>query len=115
MFAFAAASITLNFVHTEIRTCCNNTNRNNDNTTTRSYRAASAATMWWADADLPASAMEGALLPLADHLPCPICRQSLVAHVKELTVRWSMVRVSTRDQSIRLSQLLLTWARQRSI
>ena len=46
-------------------------------------------------ADLAASAIEAAFLPLAERLPCQLCKQSLVDRVKQVIVQWSMVKVSS--------------------
>lgn len=46
-----------------------------------------------ADADLSTSAMESALLPLADHLSCDVCKRSLGDRVKQLIIQWSVVKV----------------------
>lgn len=37
--------------------------------------------------------MESALLPLADHLSCDVCKQSLGDRVKQLIIQWSVVKV----------------------
>ena len=37
--------------------------------------------------------MESALCPLADHLSCDICKQSLKDRVRQLIVQWSVVKV----------------------
>ena len=57
----------------------------------------------YARPDLSTSAMESALCPLADHLSCDVCKQSLADRVKQLIVQWSVVKVSP----CRLSLLLL--------
>ena len=44
-------------------------------------------------ADLSTNAMESALCPLADHLSCEVCKQSLVDRVRQLIVQWSVVKV----------------------
>ena len=51
--------------------------------------------------------MEGALLPLAEYLPCAVCKRSLVERVRQLIVQWSMIKVWV-CLSHSLS-LLLTW------
>ena len=43
--------------------------------------------------DTTASAIEGALCPLADYLTCELCKKSLVDRVKQVIVQWSMVKV----------------------
>ena len=48
----------------------------------------------YARPDLSTSAMESALCPLADHLSCDVCKQSLADRVKQLIVQWSVVKVS---------------------
>ena len=50
----------------------------------------------YARPDLSTSAMESALCPLADHLSCDVCKQSLADRVKQLIVQWSVVKVSPR-------------------
>ncbi|KAM5533766.1 hypothetical protein V8D89_012541 [Ganoderma adspersum] len=59
---------------------------------TRAWTFASASLAWDARPDMPASVMEGVLLPLADYLPCIVCKQSLLDRVRQLIVQWSMVK-----------------------
>ncbi|KAI1787540.1 hypothetical protein LXA43DRAFT_1165152 [Ganoderma leucocontextum] len=61
---------------------------------TRAWALASAYLAWDARPDLSTSAMEGAFLPLADHLFCDVCKRSLADRVRQLIVRWSMVKRS---------------------
>ncbi|RPD58768.1 hypothetical protein L226DRAFT_526905 [Lentinus tigrinus ALCF2SS1-7] len=61
---------------------------------TRAWALASAYLAWDSRPDLPASAIEAAFLPLADRLPCQLCKQSLVDRVKQVIVQWSMVKRS---------------------
>ncbi|RPD78556.1 hypothetical protein L226DRAFT_296722 [Lentinus tigrinus ALCF2SS1-7] len=44
-------------------------------------------------ADLSVSAIETVLCPLADHLPCEMCKENLAERIKQLVVQWSMVKV----------------------
>ncbi len=50
-------------------------------------------------ADLSTRAMESALCPLADHLSCEVCKQSLADRVKQLIVQWSVVKVSLTSRA----------------
>ncbi|KAI9001393.1 hypothetical protein BD414DRAFT_32517 [Trametes punicea] len=61
---------------------------------TRAWALASAYLAWDARPDLSTSAMESALLPLADHLSCRVCKRSLAERVKQLIVQWSVVKRS---------------------
>ncbi|OSC98964.1 hypothetical protein PYCCODRAFT_1447108 [Trametes coccinea BRFM310] len=63
---------------------------------TRAWALASAYLAWDAQPDLSTSAMESALLPLADHLACGVCKKNLAERVKQLIVQWSVVKVCTR-------------------
>ncbi|PIL23419.1 hypothetical protein GSI_14730 [Ganoderma sinense ZZ0214-1] len=58
------------------------------------WMLASAALAWDARPDLSTSAIEEALLPLADHLPCSVCRRSLANRVRQLIIQWSLVKRS---------------------
>ncbi|KAM5540344.1 hypothetical protein V8D89_005802 [Ganoderma adspersum] len=60
---------------------------------TRAWALASAYLAWDARPDLSTSAMESALLPLADHLSCDVCKRSLGDRVKQLIIQWSVVKV----------------------
>jgi len=60
----------------------------------RAWTVASAHLAWEVRADLPASKMEAALLPLADDLPCDECKAMLKTHVRELVAKWAQVKSS---------------------
>ncbi|KAI0766909.1 hypothetical protein BD413DRAFT_605674 [Trametes elegans] len=66
---------------------------------TRAWSLAASYVAWDARADLAPSAIQSALLPLADHLPCELCKQSLADRVKHLLVQWSFVRYYSRKLS----------------
>ncbi|KAF8192547.1 hypothetical protein BJ912DRAFT_1021817 [Pholiota molesta] len=61
---------------------------------TRAWALASAYLAWDARPDLSTSSMESALRPLAEHLTCEHCQQSLRDRIKNLVVQWSVVKVS---------------------
>lgn len=44
--------------------------------------------------------MESALRPLADHLTCEHCQQSLRDRIKNLVMQWSLVKVRHLFQSL---------------
>ncbi|KAI0730988.1 hypothetical protein C8Q76DRAFT_669740 [Earliella scabrosa] len=58
----------------------------------RAWALATAYLAWEARPDTTASAIEGALCPLADYLTCELCKKSLVDRVKQVIVQWSMVK-----------------------
>ncbi|RPD54045.1 hypothetical protein L227DRAFT_589094 [Lentinus tigrinus ALCF2SS1-6] len=60
---------------------------------TRAWTLASAHLAWEARPDLSVSAIQTVLCPLADHLPCEMCKENLAERVKQLVVQWSMVKV----------------------
>ncbi|KAF8974299.1 hypothetical protein BDZ97DRAFT_1646763 [Flammula alnicola] len=60
---------------------------------TRAWALASAYLAWDARPDLSTSTMESALWPLAEHLTCEQCQQSLRDRIKNLVVQWSVVKV----------------------
>ncbi|KAH9904234.1 uncharacterized protein BXZ73DRAFT_85463 [Epithele typhae] len=60
---------------------------------TRAWALASAYLAWDARPDLSTSTMEGALCPLADHLSCEVCKQSLADRVRQLIIQWSVVKL----------------------
>ena len=62
---------------------------------TRAWALASAYLTWDARPDMSASTMEAALHPLADHLQCDLCKQSLRDRIRDLVVQWSVVKVSS--------------------
>lgn len=66
----------------------------------RAWTAASACLVWEARADLSASAMEAALLPLADDMPCDECKTTLKTHVRELVAKWAQVKVRFSQYSL---------------
>ncbi|KAI0774098.1 hypothetical protein C8Q74DRAFT_1316997 [Fomes fomentarius] len=66
---------------------------------TRAWALASAYLAWDARPDLSTRAMESALCPLADHLSCEVCKQSLADRVKQLIVQWSVVKVSLTSRA----------------
>ncbi|KAI0358056.1 hypothetical protein OH77DRAFT_1518801 [Trametes cingulata] len=59
---------------------------------TRAWTLAAAYLAWEAHPDVSPSAIESALAPLADHLPCELCKQSLAARIRQLLVQWSFVK-----------------------
>ncbi|CCM04057.1 uncharacterized protein FIBRA_06216 [Fibroporia radiculosa] len=59
---------------------------------TRAWALASAYLAWDARPDLSTSAMENALCPLAEHLNCDVCKQTLAERIKQLIVQWSVVK-----------------------
>lgn len=61
---------------------------------TSAWTLASAYLAWDARADLSTSAMEAALSPLADHLPCDLCRAALSERINALTLRWSTIKMT---------------------
>lgn len=46
--------------------------------------------------DLSTSTMESALRPLAEHLTCEQCQDSLRERIKNLVVQWSVIKVRRR-------------------
>lgn len=61
---------------------------------TRAWALASAYLTWDARPDMSASTIESLLHPLADHLACELCKQSLRERICDLVVQWSAVKVS---------------------
>ena len=59
----------------------------------RAWTLASAYLAWEVRADLSTSAMEAALLPLADGMSCDECKVMLKTRVRELVVKWAQVKV----------------------
>jgi len=59
---------------------------------TSTWTLASAHLAWDARADLSTSTIESALSPLAERLSCEPCRVVLNERIKELTLRWSMIK-----------------------
>ncbi|EMD40889.1 hypothetical protein CERSUDRAFT_111470 [Gelatoporia subvermispora B] len=59
---------------------------------TRAWALASAYLAWDARPDLSTSAMESALCPLAEHLSCEVCQNSLNERIKQLIIQWSVVK-----------------------
>jgi hypothetical protein len=59
---------------------------------TRAWALASAYLAWDARPDLSTSSMESALRPLADHLTCEYCQQSLRDRIKNLVGQWAIVK-----------------------
>ncbi|KAL0070818.1 putative RNA helicase [Marasmius tenuissimus] len=61
-------------------------------TLTRAWALASAYLAWDARPDLSTSFLESALRPLADHLSCDLCKQSLNDRIKNVLVQWSVIK-----------------------
>ncbi|KJA30021.1 hypothetical protein HYPSUDRAFT_251714 [Hypholoma sublateritium FD-334 SS-4] len=59
---------------------------------TRAWALASAYLAWDARPDLSTCSMESALRPLAEHLTCEHCQQSLRDRIKNLVVQWATVK-----------------------
>lgn len=45
-------------------------------------------------------AIEGALCPLADYIPCLECKQALAERVRQVVVQWSLVKARLARQSL---------------
>lgn len=69
---------------------------------TRAWALASAYLTWDARPDMSASTIESSLHPLADHLSCEVCKQSLRERIRELVVQWSVVKVSCFRSLVRI-------------
>ncbi|KAL0577717.1 hypothetical protein V5O48_004266 [Marasmius crinis-equi] len=63
-------------------------------TLTRAWALASAYLAWDARPDLSTSFLESALRPLAEHLSCDLCKQSLNDRIKNVLVQWSVIKAS---------------------
>ncbi|KAI9062532.1 hypothetical protein FKP32DRAFT_1593178 [Trametes sanguinea] len=61
---------------------------------TRAWALASSYLAWEAHPAMSTSAMESALLRLADDLPCQMCKAALAERVKQLIVQWSVIKRS---------------------
>ncbi|KAJ7283709.1 hypothetical protein C8J57DRAFT_1293340 [Mycena rebaudengoi] len=59
---------------------------------TRAWALASAYLAWDIRPDLSTNSLESALRPLAEHLPCELCKNALGDRVKNLIVQWSQVK-----------------------
>ncbi|CAK5275572.1 unnamed protein product [Mycena citricolor] len=68
---------------------CDFANQKNLN---RAWALATAYLSWELRPDLSTSALESALLPLKDQLPCELCKTSLNDRIKILIVQWSFVK-----------------------
>ncbi|KAJ3736432.1 hypothetical protein DFJ43DRAFT_618980 [Lentinula guzmanii] len=60
---------------------------------TRAWALASAYIAWDARPDISKSFLESALTPLAERLTCGLCKKNLDDRIKDLVVRWSVVKV----------------------
>lgn len=69
---------------------------------TRAWALASAYLTWDARPDMSASTIESSLHPLADHLSCEVCKQSLRERIRDLVVQWSVVKVSCFHSLVRI-------------
>ncbi|KAJ7179196.1 hypothetical protein C8R46DRAFT_1211783 [Mycena filopes] len=58
----------------------------------RAWALASAYLAWDIRPDMSTNALESALRPLAEHLPCDHCKNALHDRVKNLIVQWSIVK-----------------------
>ncbi|KAJ7047427.1 hypothetical protein C8F04DRAFT_1058802 [Mycena alexandri] len=58
----------------------------------RAWALASAYLAWDIRPDMSTNALESALRPLAEHLPCDLCKNALNDRVKNLIVQWSIVK-----------------------
>ena len=61
---------------------------------TRAWALASAYLLLDARADMGVGTIEAALLPLAGHAGCSMCKATLVERIKEVVLQWSSVKVS---------------------
>ncbi|KIK61886.1 hypothetical protein GYMLUDRAFT_42295 [Collybiopsis luxurians FD-317 M1] len=66
---------------------------NDQKSLTRAWALASAYFAWDARPDISIGALESCLKPLADHLTCDECKGSLQAHIKNLVINWSQVKI----------------------
>ncbi|KAJ3811246.1 hypothetical protein F5876DRAFT_76025 [Lentinula aff. lateritia] len=76
-------------LHAPIRGCTFADQR----TLTRAWALASAYVAWDARPDISKSFLESALTPLAEHLTCELCKESLNERIRDLVVHWSIVKV----------------------
>ncbi|KAF9482440.1 hypothetical protein BDN70DRAFT_801430 [Pholiota conissans] len=81
---------------------------------TRAWALASAYLAWDARPDLSTSSMESALRPLAEHLTCEHCQQSLRDRIKNLVVQWSIVKVGAITLSL-LVFLLISFSAENDL
>ncbi|KAI0741786.1 hypothetical protein C8Q80DRAFT_1196205 [Daedaleopsis nitida] len=58
----------------------------------RAWALTSAFLVWDEQPDLPASAIQAASASLMQNLSCDECKDSLALHVKQIIVKWSMVK-----------------------
>ncbi|KAJ7095334.1 hypothetical protein B0H15DRAFT_106069 [Mycena belliarum] len=58
----------------------------------RAWALASAYLAWDVRPDMSTNTLESALRPLAEHLPCDLCKSTLNDRVKNLIVQWSLVK-----------------------
>ncbi|KAJ7129746.1 hypothetical protein C8R44DRAFT_777564 [Mycena epipterygia] len=58
----------------------------------RAWALASAYLAWDVRPDMSTNTIESALRPLAEHLPCDLCKNALNDRVKNLIVQWSIVK-----------------------
>lgn len=74
----------------------------------RAWTLATAYILWKTTPDLASSKIAALLQPLAQDLKCPLCRELVALHIRDIICRWAAVQVSflSRQPSWRSSRVL---------